>query len=596
MNDGRHLVLIAIGPVQEFIASSRKLRDLWCGSFLLGDLSKATANALLARGCELIFPAPVPSEANGAVTLPEEMAVGNKIMAITNEDPAPVLAEAKAAYLEKWRAIARQASASLPAAALNGERFEAQVADCGEFYGCWTAIGKDYARARQWLESILSGRKGLRQFKAPGWEGAGLPKSSLDGTRETVIQDRAALERDFLLKAGEHLDALGVIKRLVPKLQPKASRPHFDNLAQVAVRPYLDGLARDMEAQKILAPLSTLAGRLSESFPPCHHGYVFLPENFPVELFLPSERFPWMDAEGDAAKAEARAVEKVMAALKRHTGKDPSPYGCLLVGDGDRMGRVLDRLRDPDAHRLFSQGLDRFARAMPAMVAEFGGRLIYSGGDDVMAYVPLHSALDLAVAINQDFENAMRKALDGQQVSPPTFSMGIAIVHHASPLNRALEVAREAERAAKEAGGRGSLAIIQSKRSGQDITIYGKWQGSGTTPGIAGRIGSIAALYNQGILSARLGYQLRRLSGEGGRSLAYVLPTSGPPVPQNAVSAETLRLIGRKRSSGGGRLDAAHDHALLAGQTDLRALADELVVARQIAEAQALAAAVWRNA
>ena len=57
MDTTRHLISIAVGPVQEFIASARKLRDLWYGSDLLSELSKAVVRSLHEQGCELIFPA-----------------------------------------------------------------------------------------------------------------------------------------------------------------------------------------------------------------------------------------------------------------------------------------------------------------------------------------------------------------------------------------------------------------------------------------------------------------------------------------------------------------------------------------------------------
>jgi CRISPR-associated protein Cmr2 len=34
-----YLMIIGIGPVQEFIASARRSRDLWFGSWLLSELS-----------------------------------------------------------------------------------------------------------------------------------------------------------------------------------------------------------------------------------------------------------------------------------------------------------------------------------------------------------------------------------------------------------------------------------------------------------------------------------------------------------------------------------------------------------------------------
>ena len=37
----RYLIQVAVGPVQGFIATARRSRDLWFGSYLLSELSKA---------------------------------------------------------------------------------------------------------------------------------------------------------------------------------------------------------------------------------------------------------------------------------------------------------------------------------------------------------------------------------------------------------------------------------------------------------------------------------------------------------------------------------------------------------------------------
>ena len=42
-----HLLLVTIGPVQEFIAQARRTRDLWYGSHLLSELARAGARALV---------------------------------------------------------------------------------------------------------------------------------------------------------------------------------------------------------------------------------------------------------------------------------------------------------------------------------------------------------------------------------------------------------------------------------------------------------------------------------------------------------------------------------------------------------------------
>ncbi len=53
-----HLIQIAVGPVQEFIAQARRTRDLWYGSHLLSEVSRAVARSLHEDPrVVLVFPA-----------------------------------------------------------------------------------------------------------------------------------------------------------------------------------------------------------------------------------------------------------------------------------------------------------------------------------------------------------------------------------------------------------------------------------------------------------------------------------------------------------------------------------------------------------
>ncbi|NJK81182.1 MAG: hypothetical protein HC914_15375 [Chloroflexaceae bacterium] len=52
----RYLFQVHIGPVQRFIASARRTRDFWFGSWLLSELAKAAVATLHGRaGHMLIF-------------------------------------------------------------------------------------------------------------------------------------------------------------------------------------------------------------------------------------------------------------------------------------------------------------------------------------------------------------------------------------------------------------------------------------------------------------------------------------------------------------------------------------------------------------
>ncbi|HOV82716.1 MAG TPA: type III-B CRISPR-associated protein Cas10/Cmr2 [Methanothrix sp.] len=51
-----YLYVLSIGPVQDFIAAARRTRDLWFGSHLLSEISKAAARSVAEAGGDLIFP------------------------------------------------------------------------------------------------------------------------------------------------------------------------------------------------------------------------------------------------------------------------------------------------------------------------------------------------------------------------------------------------------------------------------------------------------------------------------------------------------------------------------------------------------------
>ncbi len=53
-----YLYVLSIGPVQDFIAAARRTRDLWFGSHLLSEISKAAAKKIRDEGGQLIFPSP----------------------------------------------------------------------------------------------------------------------------------------------------------------------------------------------------------------------------------------------------------------------------------------------------------------------------------------------------------------------------------------------------------------------------------------------------------------------------------------------------------------------------------------------------------
>ena len=236
-----HLLAISVGPVQEFIAAARRTRDLWFGSYLLSEISRAVAKTIEGQDRQLIFPA-----SSGAEN------VANVILAkLDAGDPKEIAAKAKEAAQRQWRKFAEQVLGEA-SSVIRKDIWKDQVDDVIEFNAAWVphTDPKTYREDRTRVMRLLAGRKNCHDFKQPGFNDAGLPKSSLDGQRPTVLVGPKPGElretyRDnwpekLRLSPGEQLDVVGVTKRLGKKQGKNDSR--YPSVARVAAETWLHGV------------------------------------------------------------------------------------------------------------------------------------------------------------------------------------------------------------------------------------------------------------------------------------------------------------------------------------------------------------------
>ncbi|WP_322922831.1 type III-B CRISPR-associated protein Cas10/Cmr2 [Paenibacillus campi] len=169
----------------------------------------------------------------------------------------------------------------------------------------------------------------------------------------------------------------------------------------------------------------------------------------------------------------------------------PSPYYAFLLADGDRMGEHLRNNSTPAQHVRISQALTLFTKAARELIEKDGGVLVYGGGDDVMAYLPLDTCFDTVQRLRNTFAKIVSCALDyvagsdaaegkqqsstshsaakqlhTQQLKQVTMSIGMVIVHMLEPLEEVRELAAKAEKDAKKT--RDALAVYLQRRSGGD--------------------------------------------------------------------------------------------------------------------------------
>jgi CRISPR-associated protein Cmr2 len=435
----KYLVAVAIGPVQDFIAAARRCRDLWYGSHLLSELSKAAALALHDAGAELIFPAPKDPE-----ELAEESAltVANKLLAsIDAENIDNLIGRVKYSIKERLTGAADLGGMKLRGLLVKEQLYWEQLNELVEFYAAWTPLD-DYEESRSRVEELLAARKTLRDF--PAYEsGEGEQKSSLDGAREHVIQRRSNRLYESNLKNNEYLDAIGIVKRF------GAGYPRFDSTVDVAAVPFVQGAEKSVKRQEALRRYQRFIR--DHGLPP--GTYSLLYEHESRQLF----------DEDEAANKELKNIREAL-------GKPNPPYYVLLVGDGDNMGPTISGLRRADAHRDFSASLSDFATGARALIdsQEYSGCSIYCGGDDVMALLPLHTAVACARKVNDLF----RKSMQPYYV---TFSAGLVVAHGLEPLTEVRTWGKEAEETAKTDGGKDSLCISVYPRSGGPVEVCRKW-------------------------------------------------------------------------------------------------------------------------
>ena len=255
----------------------------------------------------------------------------------------------------------------------------------------------------------------------------------------------------------------------------------------------------------------------------------------------------------------------------------PVPYYAILQADGDRMGKAIERQTTFRDHQRLSQQLDQFAQRVRTIVErDHAGELIYSGGDDVLAFVPLHRAVACARDLAEEFQKQLAEFPVDDAGSIPTLSAGIGISHFIDPLRGALNLARKAESLAKKE--RNSLAVIVDKRSGPPVEVVG----TGGTLDL--RLKHYVTMHRRDWVPDGAAYELREL----GRLLERANEDEAKSLAV-LVRKEAERIL-RRKQPGHGTEKKIHEKVLKSLLKDLDVLpvsqvADRLIVARLLAKA-----------
>ena len=228
--------------------------------------------------------------------------------------------------------------------------------------------------------------------------------------------------------------------------------------------------------------------------------------------------------EGDDIGKWLSGIHERMPTFRQVIHPDVLPKFESLLNATD-WREALDQARPLAAnlHASLSAALSTFAWRCVRWVVEerHFGRVVYAGGDDVMALLPLAEAICAAYELyalftgHAEAKNGQLKiktdsngflAWEDQIFLVPgpyiTLSAGIAFVHHIYPLDAALQAARAAQRLAKQVDGKAAVAVQVIKRSGETVAMRSKWETMG------GLFNELVKHFAQKCLSSRFAYDL----------------------------------------------------------------------------------------
>jgi CRISPR-associated protein Cmr2 len=359
------------------------------------------------------------------------------------------------------------------------------------------------------------------------------------------------------IKEGEHLCALCTLKRMWPNLfrNQLESVLETENVSRFVVSTHAMAIATSLEkalgeiengsedGRKMQAALSTLAQHVRDEEP------AVLPKKLAKAIFKLGKddqqivrRIPGLLdrlRESDPLNDDNEGVEADRL-VRQFLGERPETYYALLKMDGDKMGAWLSggdaslciryedvwhksiraeaghfksqnpelrkymespRANSPGRHSAISGALNDFSSVIVRHVVEecFKGKLIYAGGDDVLAMFSVDDLLPAIVMLRAAYSglpvakiNPEWKSLrisrgfaefNGRVYtmmgSKATASIGAIVAHSQAPLAAVLRDLDAAEKQAKmhKPGNadRDSFRICIQKRAGGEIAVTGKF-------------------------------------------------------------------------------------------------------------------------
>jgi CRISPR-associated protein Cmr2 len=340
----------------------------------------------------------------------------------------------------------------------------------------------DYAVAYDWTERKLGALKSKKPYEplmdAYTYNGKEYPDGcTLCGERAHLAVDwkrfKENLQKDIkhYLKEGEKLCGVCLVKRFAFYYLKKQAFPSVHDIANAKFKDEL----KDFEQKHpdLANRLKSLLQQYMGEEEPRDHLWEYNAELFDIEEFERIKR-----EEEDLSLVIDDLIRELNWIYNNELLNEPSKnYFAIIISDGDSVGDWLglnskirkEKLERP-FHEKFSRALSDYAREIKSLESteKFGLRIVYAGGDDVLAVADLREFLDFAEKLNPIFKNKV-----GEDAS---VSAGIVIGHQKDNLAYLLNEAGKTEKKAKSVKGKSAFCITVIPRGGGPVSFWAKWE------------------------------------------------------------------------------------------------------------------------
>jgi CRISPR-associated protein Cmr2 len=524
MNDQQYFHF-TIGPVQGFVAQARRTRDFWAGSFILSWLATVAMKAVVMQEGKEAIKFPLPDEKfmqaveSGNANI-KQGNVPNRFKAEVSKAFKPALVEqaVRTAWKKLAEAVWKADFSGVDNQSVTREIWNRQIEG---FWDIQWAIVDDESESstldklKNWRTHLPAPEAGVKCMMMDGLQelsGVERPgRKEKDPDSPYAFWEKLRKGKETDLREKEYLCAIAYVKRRfvhsfneslsIPMPGDEAWSAHgwtipknVPSVHYMAAAPWLAQLLtkarQDDDLSRLMWEFHDAAVQLTGGHPEWQSNIQCVRDADVHKKWQAIDGTVFFDAmlENKLLWAEraddAKDLLKTLKKLRQQAKLEPvSPFYAILTMDGDDLGKQMS---DVDKQPYITKGLSDFTRQVETIVDRHSGFLVYAGGDDVLAILPLEYAINCAVALRTAYDAVFREInKDARKKQPEdkkvwiqtSISAAIEYAHIKTPLGKVLGDSHKLlDNIAKDQHGRDSIACRVWKPGGLQMEWGMPWK------------------------------------------------------------------------------------------------------------------------